>query len=43
MNQADFAGLYDGNSGSDTLALSGGVTIPGAGVTLSNIDFTITV
>ncbi len=41
-NQADFAGyLYDGGSGTDTLMLGAGITVPGSGTGLDSIEVTL--
>ncbi len=43
-SQANFVGYsYDGDSGSDTLALAAGVTIPGGGVGLTGIGVTFVI
>ncbi len=41
-SQGDFAGYhYDGGSGSDTLVLSGGATLPGGGANLTSVEVTL--
>ena len=40
--QSDFTGyVYDGGSGTDTLVLGAGVTIPGSGTGLASIEVTL--